>query len=66
MDIWYFWQIVSAVMFANAFSVTFFLAAMKIIELQKRGIPDDRLPLKLYLFLIAPLAVAGVGIALVA
>lgn len=60
MDIWYFMQIVAAVIFANAASFAFFMAAMKMSKLQKTGVKDDEFPWWVYLcFIVPPLIMAG-------
>lgn len=64
MDFYYFLQVISAVMLANAASFAFFMAAMKCSKLQKQGIKDDALPLWVYAGLLAPLGLAGWGVAL--
>lgn len=65
MDIYEYFKVVSAVIFANGFSVAFFLAAMKAINMQKKGAKDDELPLAVYFCLAVPLIVAAVGMGFV-
>jgi len=64
MDIWYWMQIVSAVIVANAFSLGWFLAAIKCHRLQKNGAKDDELPWWVYGGLIAAPALTIVGVSL--
>ena len=62
MDIESFFQISSAVIFANAASFFFFMAAMKCSKLQKNGAKDDELPPWVYAGLIAAPSFMGVGL----
>ena len=64
MDIWQLWPIVSAVVFGNAVSFFFFMAAMKCSQLQKTGVKDDQLPWWVYLGLIAAPIITAIGFAL--
>jgi len=66
MDIWYYLQIVSAVVLANAVSFAFFMGAMKCSKLQKDGAKDDELPLWVYACLIFPPLVMSGGAYLLA
>ena len=60
MEIWYFVQIVSAVIVGNAASFAFFMGAMECSRLQKSGAKDDELPWWVYVCLIVPpLMVSG-------
>lgn len=53
MDVYYFFQVVAAVIMGNAFSFAFFMAAMKASKLQKDGAGNDELPAWVYAGLIA-------------
>ena len=55
-------SICAAVMFGNAASFAFFMAAMKCSKLQKNGAKDDELPAWVYAGLIVPLLLALPGV----
>jgi hypothetical protein len=57
-------QIVSAVVFANALSLGWFLAALKCHRLQKTGVKDDQLPWWVYGGLIAAPVFTMIGVSL--
>lgn len=53
MDIWFFVQVAAAVVFGNAASFAFFMAAMKASKLEKKGVSDDNFPAWVYAGLMA-------------
>jgi len=66
LDLWGWWQIVSAVIVANGVSFYFFMAAMKCSQLQKNGVKDDELPWWVYGGLLAAPVVGAIGVSLLA
>jgi hypothetical protein len=64
MDIWYWLQIVAAVIVANGLSLGWFLAAIKCHRLQKTGVKDDQLPWWVYAGLIAAPVMGAAGLVL--
>lgn len=62
MDFYEWVSICAAVMFGNAASFAFFMAAMKCSKLQKNGAKDDELPALVYAGLIVPPLFFSLGV----
>lgn len=59
MDIVFFGQIVAAVFVGGLMLAAFLWAAWTSVRLERNGVPQDRLPFRVYAFLLAPLILVG-------
>lgn len=59
MGVLEFFQIVAAVFVGGLMLAAFLWAGWTSVRLEKKGTPQDNLPWRVYLFLIAPLAVSA-------
>lgn len=62
MDIVFFFQIVAAVFVGGLMLAAFLWAGWTSVRLEKNGVEQDRLPWRVYLFLLVPLIVSGLAV----